>query len=109
MLLSDDHLAVQDAVRGYVQDRIAPNAARWDRETHFPRDELQGLAALGCYGVAVPTEWDGAGLDYLALRRHPRGDRRRRRRDLDHRQRQQLPGLLDPDGVGAARRRRSAG
>jgi butyryl-CoA dehydrogenase len=67
MLLSDDHRAVQDAVRAYVQDQIAPHAARWDREHHFPAAELKGLAALGCYGVAVPTEWDGAGLDYLAL------------------------------------------
>jgi butyryl-CoA dehydrogenase len=67
MLLSDDHLAVQDAVRAYVQDRITPQAARWDKEHHFPREELAGLAALGCYGVAVPTEYDGAGLDYLAL------------------------------------------
>jgi len=67
MLLSPDHIAVQDAVRAYVQDRIAPNAAAWDREHRFPQAELQGLAALGCYGIAVPTEWDGAGLDYLAL------------------------------------------
>jgi butyryl-CoA dehydrogenase len=67
MLLSEDHLAVQDAVRVYVQDRIAPNAARWDKEQHFPKAELRGLAELGCYGVAVPAEWDGAGLDYLAL------------------------------------------
>jgi butyryl-CoA dehydrogenase len=67
MLLSDDHLAVQDAVRAYVQDRIAPHAARWDREHHFPAAELKGLAELGCYGVAVPAEYDGAGLDYLAL------------------------------------------
>lgn len=67
MLLSDDHLAVQDAVRSYVQDRIAPFAARWDKEHHFPAEELKGLAALGCYGVAVPADWDGAGLDYLAL------------------------------------------
>jgi butyryl-CoA dehydrogenase len=67
MLLSDDHIAVQDAVRAYVQDRIAPHAARWDKEQHFPKAELRGLAELGCYGVAVPTEWDGAGLDYLAL------------------------------------------
>lgn len=67
MRLDDDHLAVQDAVRGYVQDRIAPHAARWSKEAHFPKNELQGLAALGCYGVAVPAEWDGAGLDYLAL------------------------------------------
>jgi butyryl-CoA dehydrogenase len=67
MRLSEDHRAVQDAVRAYVQDRIAPNAARWDKERHFPQAELKGLAELGCYGVAVPTEWDGAGLDYLAL------------------------------------------
>ncbi|WP_396269826.1 acyl-CoA dehydrogenase family protein [Ideonella sp.] len=67
MLLSEDHRAVQDAVRAYVQDQIAPHAARWDKEHHFPDLELKGLAALGCYGVAVPTEYDGAGLDYLAL------------------------------------------
>jgi butyryl-CoA dehydrogenase len=67
MLLNDDHRAVQDAVRTYVQERIAPNAARWDKEHHFPKAELRGLAELGCYGVAVPAEYDGAGLDYLAL------------------------------------------
>ncbi len=67
MLLSDDHRAVQDAVRAYVHDCIAPNAAHWDRHHQFPHEELKGLAALGCYGVAVPPEWDGAGLDYLAL------------------------------------------
>ena len=67
MLLTEDHIAVQDAVRAYVQDRIAPHAAAWDKSHHFPKDELKGLAALGCYGVAVPTEYDGAGLDYLAL------------------------------------------
>jgi butyryl-CoA dehydrogenase len=67
MLLTEDHIAVQDAVRAYVQDRIAPNAAAWDKSHHFPKAELKGLADLGCYGVAVPTEYDGAGLDYLAL------------------------------------------
>ncbi|MEO8081397.1 MAG: acyl-CoA dehydrogenase family protein, partial [Caldimonas sp.] len=67
MRLSDDHLAVQDAVRAYVADHVAPGAARGDREAVFPKDALQGLAALGCYGVAVPAELGGAGLDYLAL------------------------------------------
>ena len=67
MILSEDHRAVQDTVRAYVQDQIAPHAAAWDKNHHFPAAELRGLAALGCYGVAVPTEWDGAGLDYLAL------------------------------------------
>ena len=67
MLLSEDHVAVQDAVRAFVQAEIAPKAAAWDKNHHFPKAELRGLADLGCYGVAVPTEWDGAGLDYLAL------------------------------------------
>ncbi|MBK1687345.1 acyl-CoA dehydrogenase family protein [Rubrivivax gelatinosus] len=67
MILDDDHRAVQDAVRAYVQDRIAPHAAEWDRAHTFPREALAGLAELGCYGVAVPAEYDGAGLDYLAL------------------------------------------
>lgn len=67
MLLSEDHLAVQDAIRAFVQAEIAPHAAAWDKQHHFPAEQLKGLAALGCYGVAVPTEWDGAGLDYLAL------------------------------------------
>jgi butyryl-CoA dehydrogenase len=67
MLLSDDHRAVQDAVRDYVQAEVAPHAAAWDKSHTFPATALKGLAALGCYGVAVPPEWDGAGLDYLAL------------------------------------------
>jgi butyryl-CoA dehydrogenase len=67
MLLGEDHRAVQDAVRAYVQDHIAPHAAQWDKAHHFPAAELKGMATLGCFGVAVPNEWDGAGLDYLAL------------------------------------------
>ena len=67
MLLNEDHRAVQDAVRDYVQAEIAPHAAAWDKSHTFPAAQLKGLAALGCYGVAVPTEYDGAGLDYLAL------------------------------------------
>jgi butyryl-CoA dehydrogenase len=67
MLLPEDHQAVQDAVRSYVQAEIAPHAAAWDKSHHFPAAQLKGLAELGCYGVAVPTDWGGAGLDYLAL------------------------------------------
>ena len=67
MLLSEHHRAVQDAVRTFVQAEVAPFAATWDKSHEFPRAALNGLAALGCFGVAVPTDWHGAGLDYLAL------------------------------------------
>ena len=67
MRLDDDHRAIQDAVRSYVADHVAPHAAAWARDATFPRDALRGLADLGCYGIAVPTEWGGAGLDWLAV------------------------------------------
>ena len=67
MVLSEQHEMIRDALRSFAQERLAPNAARWDKEHHFPKDELKGLAALGAFGVAVPEELGGAGLDYLSL------------------------------------------
>ena len=64
---TEDQRMVRDSVRAYVQDNIAPKAAAWDKSHAFPASELKGLAALGCYGIAVPDEYGGAGLDYTAL------------------------------------------
>ncbi len=67
MLLNPDQESIRDAVRAFAQEQLWPSAARWDREHTFPREALQGLAALGAYGICVPEEWGGAGLDYTAL------------------------------------------
>jgi butyryl-CoA dehydrogenase len=67
MILSEEHQMIRDALRTFSQARLAPNAARWDREHHFPKEELQELAQLGAFGVAVPEQYGGAGLDYVAL------------------------------------------
>jgi alkylation response protein AidB-like acyl-CoA dehydrogenase len=67
MRLDDDHRAIQEAVRAYVADHVTPQAGAWARDGTFPREALRGLADLGCYGIAVPTEWGGAGLDWLAV------------------------------------------
>ncbi|HEV3007710.1 MAG TPA: acyl-CoA dehydrogenase family protein [Burkholderiales bacterium] len=58
---------IRQAVRRFAREQLAPNAARWDREKVFPKDALQGLAAMGLYGVAISEEWGGAGLDYTSL------------------------------------------
>ena len=58
---------IREAVRRFAREQLAPNAARWDREKEFPREALQGLAAMGLYGVAIPEQWGGAGLDYTSL------------------------------------------
>jgi len=67
MVLTDDLVMVRDAVRTYVREEIAPHAAQWDRDSHFPAQALKGLADLGCYGITVPERWGGAGLSYQAL------------------------------------------
>jgi len=67
MILNEDQTMIRDAVRAFVREQVAPHAAAWDRDCTFPADALKGLAALGCYGVAVPEQWGGAGLDYRSL------------------------------------------
>ncbi|KQW59620.1 acyl-CoA dehydrogenase family protein [Variovorax sp. Root411] len=67
MLLSPDQEAIRDAVRDFAQAELWPHAPKWDREHSFPKEAHQGLAALGAYGICVPEEHGGAGLDYLTL------------------------------------------
>ena len=67
MILSEQHQMIRDALREFSQQQLLPHAARWDRDNYFPREALDQLAALGAFGVAVPEQLGGAGLDYLAL------------------------------------------
>jgi butyryl-CoA dehydrogenase len=67
MLLTQDQEMIRDAVRAFAQEQLWPNAAKWDKEHHFPKDVHKGLANLGAYGICVPEEFGGANLDYLTL------------------------------------------
>ncbi len=67
MLLTPDQEMIRDAVRAFAQEQLWPHAARWDKEHTFPREAHRGLAALGAYGICVPEEYGGAGLDYVTL------------------------------------------
>ncbi len=67
MLLTDEHLMIRDAVRAYAQEQLWPHAPAWDKAHAFPEAAHQGLAELGAYGICVPEEYGGAGLDYLTL------------------------------------------
>ncbi len=67
MLLTPDQTMIRDAVRDFAQQELWPNAAKWDKEHTFPHDVHKGLAALGAYGICVPENLGGAGLDYATL------------------------------------------
>ncbi|MBA3776906.1 MAG: acyl-CoA dehydrogenase family protein [Betaproteobacteria bacterium] len=67
MLLTEEQQSIRDTMRAFAQAELAPNAAKWDREHHFPRAELHALGKLGALGVVIPELWGGAGLDYVSL------------------------------------------
>ena len=67
MRLSPEQQQVQDTLRAFAREELAPHAARWDREHTFPREALHALGKLGALGMVVPEQWDGANMDYLSL------------------------------------------
>ena len=67
MLLTEEQRLVRDTVRAFAGDRLAPHAARWDRDHHFPHEELRALGEMGVLGMVTPDAWGGAGMDYVCL------------------------------------------
>lgn len=66
MLLTDEQQSVQEMARRFAQERLAPNAERWDREHHYPADAIAEMAQLGFFGMLVPEAWDGNDSGYIA-------------------------------------------
>ncbi|EME68962.1 Acyl-CoA dehydrogenase [Paramagnetospirillum caucaseum] len=66
MIATEEQQLIRDTARSFAQEKLAPNAARWDREHLFPTDAVAEMGALGFLGMVVPPEWDGAGTDYVS-------------------------------------------
>ena len=67
MILNNEQNQVREAVRDFCVQELWPHAAAWDKAHTFPVQAHKGLAALGAYGICVPDDLGGAGLDYLTL------------------------------------------
>lgn len=65
-MLTDEQIMIRDTARDFARNRLAPNAAAWDRDHQFPGAALAEMGKLGFMGMTVPTEWDGAGTDYVS-------------------------------------------
>jgi alkylation response protein AidB-like acyl-CoA dehydrogenase len=57
--LSDEQREIQDLVRKFAANEIAPHADQWDEEGHFPREILRPLGEMGLMGLLVPDEFGG--------------------------------------------------
>jgi alkylation response protein AidB-like acyl-CoA dehydrogenase len=63
--LSEERRAIQDMARAFAAERMAPNAADWDRSETFPVETLREAAALGFGGIYVRDDVGGSGLGRL--------------------------------------------
>ncbi|BDZ58946.1 MULTISPECIES: acyl-CoA dehydrogenase family protein [Barrientosiimonas] len=70
--LTKDHEEFRGVVRDFAEREIAPHIEQWDRDHHFPSHLVPQMGELGLFGLVVPEEFGGAGLDeggftYLCL------------------------------------------
>src|SRR3954447_18184829 len=57
--LSSEHETFRKSVRAFAESAIAPHAARWDKDHHFPTDVVQQMGELGLMGLNAPEEYGG--------------------------------------------------
>jgi glutaryl-CoA dehydrogenase len=65
-LLSEEHKLIRDSVRSWVKKELSPIIEDCAQKAIFPHHLLPGLAEIGAFGPTVPTNYGGAGLDYIS-------------------------------------------
>ena len=65
-MFTDEQRMVRDMARDFAATRLAPNAARWDREASVPGEVIAEMGRLGLLGRTVPEQWGGAGTDFVS-------------------------------------------
>ncbi len=63
---NDVYEQIEDAARRFADEVVRPVAEELDREERFPREIYRQMGELGLFGITVPEDEGGAGLDTLA-------------------------------------------
>ncbi|MDO6839876.1 acyl-CoA dehydrogenase family protein [Paraglaciecola chathamensis] len=63
--LTEDQQAFADTATQFAEQALAPSAAKWDKEHHFPKDVIQQAGELGFCGLYTSEEDGGLGLSRL--------------------------------------------
>src|SRR6476469_1013942 len=61
--LTPEHETFRKSVREFALGEIAPHAAQWDKDHHFPTDVVRRMGDLGLMGLTAPEEFGGMGED----------------------------------------------
>lgn len=65
--ISDEQQALCDEVARFAREVVAPVSAHHDETKTFPYEVVEGMAAMGLFGLPFPEEFGGMGGDYLTL------------------------------------------
>ena len=65
-LLSEEHKLIRDSVRSWVKKEVSPIIEDFAQKAMFPKHLIPGLADIGAFGPTIPTNYGGAGLDYIS-------------------------------------------
>ena len=60
---TDEQKAICEMVRQFADEQILPNAEHYDHEDSFPEPIVEQMKELGLFGVTIPEEYGGMGLD----------------------------------------------
>ena len=63
--LTDEQRSFRDVLRAFVDDRVAPHAARYDREQVFPQESFDACVEMDLPSLGVPEAYGGAGADMV--------------------------------------------
>ena len=63
--LSEEQQAFVATARQFMEKELAPKAAEWDANSHFPVDVIKASGALGFCGLYTPESAGGMGLSRL--------------------------------------------
>jgi alkylation response protein AidB-like acyl-CoA dehydrogenase len=63
---ADIYMQIRETARRFAEDRIRPRAGELDESEAFPADIYDEMAKLGLFGITVPDDYGGAGLDTLS-------------------------------------------
>lgn len=65
-LLTDEQKMLKEMVSKFAEERIGPQASENERNHRFPKEIIEEAGELGLMGIAYPTEYGGAGMDYVS-------------------------------------------
>jgi glutaryl-CoA dehydrogenase len=65
-LLTDEHKIIRKAIRDWINRKVKPEIESWFEKAEFPKHLVKELGELGAFGPFIPTEYGGAGLDYIS-------------------------------------------